>query len=127
MRRGSRAATAVCERQTVSPRIHSRSAAGVIACAVAGLGVASGSMWMCADALASGEAVEVLTDYALDPVTAYIVFPAGRRPSQKARAFSDYLERTLAPLEETAPPGASKRAGPADRRLTRCGRRRRSR
>jgi DNA-binding transcriptional LysR family regulator len=88
------------ERQAVSPRIHSRSAAGVIACAVAGLGVASGSIWMCADALASGAVVEILTDYALDPVSAYVVFPAGRRPSQRARAFSDYLEQALVAIGE---------------------------
>jgi DNA-binding transcriptional LysR family regulator len=84
------------QRQAVSPRIHSRSATGIIACVVAGLGVATGSSWMCADALASGEAVEILADYALDPVTAYVVFPAGRKPSQRARAFSDYLEQALA-------------------------------
>ena len=83
------------ERQVVSPRVRSRSATGVVACAVAGLGVATASIWMCADALASGEAVEILTDYALDPVQAYVVFPAGRRPSQRARAFSDYLEREI--------------------------------
>jgi DNA-binding transcriptional LysR family regulator len=88
------------ERQAVSPRVHSRSAAGVVACAVVGLGVASGSIWMCAEALASGKVVEILADYALDPVPAYIVFPAGRRPSQKARAFSDYLERSLAAFGE---------------------------
>ena len=87
------------ERQALSPRIHSRSATGVIACVVAGLGVAAGSSWMCADALASGEAVEILTDYALDPVTAYVVFPAGRRPSRRARAFSDYLEQALAAVD----------------------------
>ena len=91
------------ERQEVSPRVRSRSATGVIACAVAGLGVASGSIWMCADALAAGEVVEVLGDYALDPVQAYVVFPAGRRPSQRARAFSDYLEQALATGEEKAP------------------------
>jgi DNA-binding transcriptional LysR family regulator len=84
------------ERQALSPRIHSRSATGVVACVAAGLGIAAGSSWMCADALASGEAVEILTDYALDPVTAYVVFPAGRRPSQRARAFSDYVEQALA-------------------------------
>jgi hypothetical protein len=46
--------------------------------------------------------VEILSDYALDPVTAYVVFPAGRR---KGRArFSDYLEQALAAIgEETAP------------------------
>ena len=97
------------ERQAVSPRIHSRSAAGVIACAVAGLGVASGSNWMCAEALASGGVVEILTDYALDPVPAYVVFPAGRRPSQRARAFSDYLEHALAASEEEKRSGAGHR------------------
>jgi DNA-binding transcriptional LysR family regulator len=88
------------ERQTLSPRIRSRSATGVVACAVAGLGVATASIWMCADALASGEVVELLSDYALDPVTAYVVFPAGRKPSQRARAFSDYLEQALAATGE---------------------------
>jgi DNA-binding transcriptional LysR family regulator len=84
------------ERQALSPRIHSRSATGVAACVVAGLGIATVSSWMCADALASGEAIEILADYTLEPVTAYVVFPAGRRPSQRARAFSDYLEQALA-------------------------------
>ena len=88
------------ERQVVNPRIHSRSATGVVACAAAGLGVAIGSLWMCAEALASGEIVEILPDYALDPVQAYVVFPAGRRPSQRARAFSDYLEQALATIGE---------------------------
>jgi DNA-binding transcriptional LysR family regulator len=88
------------ERQALSPRIRSRSATGVVACAVAGLGIAIGSSWMCADALASGEAVEILSDYALDRIMAYVVFPAGRKPSQRARAFSDYLEQALAPTAE---------------------------
>ena len=91
------------ERQDVSPRMRTRSAAGVVACAAAGLGVAVASMWMCGAALASGEVVEILADYALDPVQAYVVFPAGRRPSQRARAFSDYLEQALAAEEEKAP------------------------
>jgi DNA-binding transcriptional LysR family regulator len=88
------------ERQTLSPRIRSRSATGVVACAVAGLGIATGSTWMCADALASGAIVEILADYGLDPIQAYVVFPAGRKPSQRARAFSDYLEQTLAAIGE---------------------------
>ena len=96
-----------------------------------GLGIASASSWMCAAALASGEVVEILTDYALDPVPAYVVFPAGRRPSQRARAFSDYLEQALARPEKRRSrrrPRKDQRPGPAGhRRLTRCGRRRRSR
>ena len=55
---------------------------------------------MCAEALASGAVVEILIDYTLDPIQAYVVFPAGRRPSQKARAFSDYLEQTLVAIGE---------------------------
>jgi DNA-binding transcriptional LysR family regulator len=95
------------ERQTSRPRVRSRSATGVVACAVAGLGVATGSIWMCGGALASGEVVEILADYALDPVQAYVVFPAGHRPSQRARAFSDYLEQTLAAIgEDKGPPRA---------------------
>jgi DNA-binding transcriptional LysR family regulator len=111
------------ERQTLSPRVRSRSATGVVACAVAGLGVAIGSIWMCAEALGSGAVVEILTDYALDPVQAYVVFPAGRRPSQRARAFSDYLEHALAaigeekgpsydPQRRAATPGLSARSHP---------------
>jgi DNA-binding transcriptional LysR family regulator len=92
------------ERQDVSPRIRTRSATGVVACAAAGLGIASASVWMSAAALASGEIVEILTDYALDPVQAYVIFPAGRRPSQRARAFSDYLEQALASNGEEKQP-----------------------
>ena len=98
------------ERQTLSSRVRSRSATGVVACAVAGLGVAIGSIWMCAEALASGAVVEILTDYALDPVQAYVVFPAGHRPSQRARAFSDYLEHALAAIGEERGPSARPRA-----------------
>jgi DNA-binding transcriptional LysR family regulator len=92
------------ERQTLSSRVRSRSATGVVACVVAGLGVATASIWMCADALASGAVVEILADYALDPVQAYVVFPAGRKPSQRARAFSDHLEQALAAIGEERGP-----------------------
>ena len=89
----------------VEQRVRARSAAGVVACAVAGLGVAVASIWMCAEELASGALAEVLTDYALDPIVAFIVFPAGRHPANKARVFADYLERAvmqsrISPLEQ---------------------------
>ena len=97
------------ERQAVSPRIRARSATGVLACAVAGLGIAIGSSWMCADALASGEVIEILADYDLDPVTAYVVFPAGRSP-RKGHAPSATTSRRL-----LARPGKTSgvQAGPA--------------
>ena len=73
-------------------------ATGVIACAIAGLGIATGSSWMCAGPLGSGQAIEILADYALEPITAYVVFPDGRRPSRRARAFADYLHQALAAI-----------------------------
>jgi DNA-binding transcriptional LysR family regulator len=85
----------VSEVQPVETRVRTGSAAGVVACAAAGLGIATASIWMCREELASGVLVEVLADYRLDPIAAFVLFPAGRRPSQKARAFSDYLEGAL--------------------------------
>ena len=59
---------------------------------------------MCGEELASGALVELLAEYRLDPIAAFVVFPLGRRPSQKARAFSDYLERAVARGEEEKAP-----------------------
>ena len=91
------------ETQPVDLRVRTGLAAGAVACASVGLGIATVSTWMCASELASGQLVEVLADYRLDPATAIVVFPAGRRPSQKARALSDHLEQALATAEEARP------------------------
>jgi len=117
------------ESETLFPRVSARSAAGVAACAIAGLGVAVGSLWMCAEGLASGALVELLTDYELDPVDAYLVFPAGRKTSQRSRAFADYLEGALA-KQPIAPPvasGSRDRKSPARVPLARAARGRRER
>jgi DNA-binding transcriptional LysR family regulator len=90
----------VTEVQSVDPRVRTGSAAGTVACASAGLGVAIASTWMCSEELASGALVEILDEYHLDATAVYVVFPAGRRPSQKARAFSDYLEQALAAADK---------------------------
>jgi DNA-binding transcriptional LysR family regulator len=88
------------ERQPVELRIRTRLAAGAVACATVGLGIATVSTWMCASELASGQLIEVLADYRLDLAIAFVVFPAGRRPLQKTRALSDYLEQALGTAEE---------------------------
>jgi DNA-binding transcriptional LysR family regulator len=88
------------ETQSVNPRIRTGSGAGLVACATAGLGIAISSLWMCGEELASGALVEVLPEYRLDPIAAFVVFPSGRRPSQKARVFSDYLERAITNVED---------------------------
>ncbi|WP_413989937.1 LysR family transcriptional regulator [Labrys okinawensis] len=85
----------VSETRPADLRLRTRSAAGAVACASAGLGIATASTWMCGEELASGALVEILRHYRLAPVTAHVVFPAGRRPTQKARAFADYLAGAL--------------------------------
>lgn len=76
-------------------RVQAASADGVTACARAGLGIALASRWMCRAELDAGELVPILADYRLDPIELHAVFPGGRRPSLKVRAFSDYLAAAL--------------------------------
>jgi len=83
---------------TVEGRVKVASAEGVIACVKAGLGIAVASQWMCRAELATGELVPILHDYQLDPVEVHAVYPGGRRPSIKVRAFSDYLAAQLAAM-----------------------------
>jgi DNA-binding transcriptional LysR family regulator len=96
---GEESWSARCNRQievaAVQARVRATSATGVVACAAAGLGVAVASTWMCADELASGALTELLTNYTLDPISAFLVFPSGRQSSQKARVFANYLEQAV--------------------------------
>jgi DNA-binding transcriptional LysR family regulator len=80
---------------SVEGRVKVATADGVIACAKAGLGVAVASRWMCQAELDTGELVSILSDYQLDWVELHAVYPGGRRPSLKVRAFSDYLAAKL--------------------------------
>jgi DNA-binding transcriptional LysR family regulator len=79
----------------VEGQVKVASADGVVACAKAGLGIALASRWMCRVELRGGELVSILTDYQLDRVELHAVYPGGRRPSLKVRAFSDYLAAQL--------------------------------
>lgn len=75
----------------VGGRVQADSADGVVGCAKAGLGIAVASRWMCRSELKAGELLRILPDYQLDPVEVHAIYPGGRRPSLKARTFSDYL------------------------------------
>lgn len=95
---------------TVAGRVQIASADGVVACARMGLGIAVASRWMCRAEIESGELVVILEQYRLQPAEVFAVFPAGRRPSPKARAFSDYLAAqlgdSLRPLSAAEPPAS---------------------
>jgi DNA-binding transcriptional LysR family regulator len=80
---------------TVEGRVQVASAEGVIACVKAGLGVALASLWMCRAELERGEIRAILPDHQLAPIDVHAVYPAGRRPSAKVRAFSDHLAARL--------------------------------
>src|SRR4030081_2224701 len=85
---------------TVQGPIKVASADGVVACAKAGLGIALASRWMCRAELEAGELVAILADYQLDGGALHAVYPGGRRPSLKVRAFCDYLAAQLAHNDE---------------------------
>ena len=68
---------------------------GATAAAVAGLGIASVSLWNCRSELESGALVQVLADWQMEPFELHAVFPAGRAAKPSARAFADYLATAL--------------------------------
>jgi DNA-binding transcriptional LysR family regulator len=80
----------------VSERFNVGSAEGVVAMAKAGLGMAIASLWMCRAELANGDLATVLPDCPLAPAQAHAVFPAGRQPSRKVRALTEYLASAFA-------------------------------
>ena len=63
--------------------------------AVAGLAVALATRVMAGEELRSGQLVQLLDRYRLEPAEVYAVFPAGPRPSAKVRAIVDHLAASL--------------------------------
>lgn len=80
----------------VVERVRVATAEGVIACAIAGLGIAVATRALCSTDIAEGRLVEILSDFPLQPVDLHAVYPAGRKPSVKVRAFVDHLVYALA-------------------------------
>jgi DNA-binding transcriptional LysR family regulator len=80
----------------VESRLSFTAAEGVRAAVLAGLGLAITSRWMMAPELASGDVQQVLRDWTCPSVSLWAVFPAGRLPTAKARAFVSWFEASLA-------------------------------
>jgi DNA-binding transcriptional LysR family regulator len=89
----------------VQARLLINSAAGVLAAAVAGLGIALATRVMAGDELRTGRLVQLLDGYGLEPAEVYAVFPAGRKPSAKVRAIVDYLAASLDAPGQSQSPG----------------------
>jgi len=83
---------------SVPARLWTNSAPGVLAAAVAGLGIALATPLMAGDELRSGRLIRLLEPYRLDPAEVWAVLPAGPKPSAKIRAVVEHLVTSLGVL-----------------------------
>ena len=77
---------------TVNGRFRVSAGEGVREAVLAGLGLAIASEWLFGPELKSGAVVPVLQEWLLPPVDLWVVFPAGRQASAKARAFANFVQ-----------------------------------
>lgn len=70
-------------------------AEGVRAAVLADIGLTIASAWMFSPELASGAVQRVLADWSLPSIDLWAVYPTGRMPSAKARAFAAFVEGEL--------------------------------
>ena len=80
---------------TVSGPLRVSAAEGVRAAVLADMGLTIASAWMFGPELESGAVQRVLTDWSLPPIDLWAVYPTGRMPSAKARAFAAFVEAEL--------------------------------
>ena len=87
---------------SVSGRLRVSAAEGMRAAVLADMGLAIASAWMFSPELASGAVRTVLKDWSLPPIDLWAVYPTGRMPSAKARAFATFVEAELKRTDSTA-------------------------
>ena len=80
---------------TVSGPLRVSAAEGVRAAVLADMGLTITSAWMFGPELESGAVQRVLTGWSLPPIDLWAVYPTGRMPSTKARAFAAFVEAEL--------------------------------
>ncbi len=73
------------------PQISGNSNSGAVACAAAGLGITSTTLWACEAELAGGKLVRVLPDWSSPEIPVNAYFPLGRATRLAARAFVDFI------------------------------------
>ncbi len=72
-----------------------------LAAALSGLGIAPLPCFMAREAIAAGRLAPVLTDWDVEPIPLYIVYPQNRHLSNKVRVFVDWTVRLLARTQLT--------------------------
>jgi DNA-binding transcriptional LysR family regulator len=76
---------------TLRGRVKIDAAPGILAAAMAGLGIANVTTIMSAQERHDGRLIQLLPDYELKPLKAFAVFPSGPKPSAKVRALVTHL------------------------------------
>jgi DNA-binding transcriptional LysR family regulator len=82
----------------VTGRLKVTAAEGVRAAVLNGLGLVVASAWMFGPELTSGAVRPVLRPWSLPAIDLWAVYPTGRMPSAKARAFAAFVEAEIAAL-----------------------------
>jgi DNA-binding transcriptional LysR family regulator len=81
---------------TLRGRVRLTSSECVRAAVLSGLGIAVVSQWLFKPELDSGKVRQVLSDWALPEIELWLVFPMGRMPNAKARAFAAFVQTEIA-------------------------------
>ena len=61
-----------------------------------GLGIGYLPDWLIADLLVSGEVIQLMQDWLVNPIPIHLISPAARKHSAKVRAFNDHVANALA-------------------------------
>ena len=86
------------ERRAVRVRgaLRANNGDALVCAAVDGLGVVESPDFIAQEALRAGLLTPILGDWAMDGIDVFAVYPGGRRPPAKTRAFVDFLAKAFA-------------------------------
>lgn len=81
------------QRYKIQSKVVSNNGMALLEMAKAGLGISNSPSFFVKEALASGELVEILSEYKQKPLDIYVVYPNRRHLPAKVRAFIEFLAR----------------------------------
>lgn len=79
------------QRYKIQSKVVSNNGMALLEMAKAGLGISNSPSFFVKEALASGELVEILSEYKQKPLDIYVVYPNRRHLPAKVRAFIEFL------------------------------------
>ena len=79
------------QRYKIQSKVVSNNGMALLEMTKAGLGISNSPSFFVKDALASGELVEILSEYKQKPLDIYVVYPNRRHLPAKVRAFLEFL------------------------------------